>query len=84
RGDYDTALNYLQRALAIAQSIGDIVREGVTCWNLGMQYERRGDLPQAIDYISRSLVIRTKTEHPDTEKTAQHLADLQQRLADAS
>ncbi|PWH12137.1 MAG: hypothetical protein DDG60_14725 [Anaerolineae bacterium] len=54
-GDYDTALDYLQRALVIRQQIGD--RDGMTLNNISGIYQARGDYQAALDYLQRALVI---------------------------
>ena len=43
RGDYETALDYLQKSLRIRQEIGDKSGEGTTLNNIAQIYTSRGD-----------------------------------------
>jgi len=54
---YDTALDYLKRSLAIQQEIGDKSGEGTTLNNISALYHARGDYDTALDYLKRSLAI---------------------------
>ena len=38
KGDYDTALRYLEQSLAISRQIGDLAGEGTTLTNIGNIY----------------------------------------------
>ncbi len=55
---YDTALDYLKRSLAIRQEIGDKSGEGTTLNNISQIYDARGDYDTALDYLKRSLAIQ--------------------------
>ena len=57
RGDYDTALRYLEESLAIRRAIGDWAGEGVTFNNLSQIYKARGDYDTALRYLEESLAI---------------------------
>jgi tetratricopeptide (TPR) repeat protein len=57
-GDYETALSYLKRSLAIREEIGDKSGEGVTLNNIAGIYHARGDYETALSYLKRSLAIR--------------------------
>jgi tetratricopeptide (TPR) repeat protein len=54
---YDTALDYLKRSLAIQQEIGDKSGEGTTLNNISQIFKARGDYDTALDYLKRSLAI---------------------------
>ena len=56
--DDQEALAYYERALAIAQALGDRQNEAISLNNIGGIYDRLGDYPQALDYHERSLNIR--------------------------
>ncbi|MCB0034086.1 MAG: tetratricopeptide repeat protein, partial [Anaerolineales bacterium] len=58
RGDYDTALSYLQQSLAIRQQIGDKSGEGTTLNNISQIYHARGDTNTALSYLQQSLAIQ--------------------------
>ena len=57
-GDYDTALDYLEQALAITQEIGDKASEGTTLNNISQIYSTRGDYDTALKYLEQSLAIQ--------------------------
>ena len=58
RGDYDTALTYLQQSLQIRQEIGDKAGEGTTLNNISGIYRARGDYDTALTYLQQSLQIQ--------------------------
>jgi tetratricopeptide (TPR) repeat protein len=58
RGDYDTALRYLEASLAIRREIGDKAGEGTTLNNLSSLAYARGDYDTALRYLEASLAIR--------------------------
>jgi tetratricopeptide (TPR) repeat protein len=58
RGDYDTALRYLEQSLQICREIGDKAGEGTTLNNLGLIYQARGDYDTALRYSEQSLQLR--------------------------
>ncbi|MEW6619028.1 MAG: tetratricopeptide repeat protein [bacterium] len=58
RGDYDTALDYLNRSLKIFKEGGNKYEEGATLNNISSIYYARGDYDTALDYLNRSLKIR--------------------------
>jgi tetratricopeptide (TPR) repeat protein len=58
RGDYDTALTYLQQSLSIRQQIGDKAGEGTTLNNMATTAYARGDYDTALTYLQQSLSIR--------------------------
>ena len=58
RGDYETALKYIQQSLAITQEIGDKSGEGRTLNNISQIYDARGDYETALKYLQQSLAIQ--------------------------
>ncbi|MEW6668705.1 MAG: tetratricopeptide repeat protein, partial [Thermodesulfobacteriota bacterium] len=58
RGDYDTALKYLEQSLKIRREIGDKAGEGATLNNISQIYKARGDYDTALKYLEQSLKIR--------------------------
>jgi tetratricopeptide (TPR) repeat protein len=58
RGDYDTALHYLEAGLAMAREIGDKAGEAATLNNLSGISRARGDDETALRYLEASLIIR--------------------------
>ena len=57
RGDYATALTYLEQSLAIQREIGDKAGEGTTLSNIGAIYHARGDYATALTYLEQSVAI---------------------------
>ena len=49
-GDYQLALDYHKKDLAIAQELGDKGGEGGAYGNIGNAYEKLGDYQLALDY----------------------------------
>ena len=58
RGDYDKALEYSERVLAICREIGDKAGEGTTLNNLSQIFTARGDYATALTYLEQSLAIQ--------------------------
>ena len=58
RGDYDTALKYLQQSLLIQQEIGDKKGEGTTLNNLATTAHAKGDYDTALKNLQQSLLIQ--------------------------
>ncbi len=57
KGDYDTALRYLEQSLAIQQQIGDR-NEGTSLNNIGQIYFKKGDYDTAFALFgTKSLAI---------------------------
>jgi tetratricopeptide (TPR) repeat protein len=57
RGDYDTALKYLEESLEILREIGDRAGEGGALNNISQIYRARGDYDTALKYLEESLEI---------------------------
>ena len=57
-GDFDSALIYLQDALAITREIGHRSGEGDSLNNISQIYKARGDYDSALDYLQNSLAVR--------------------------
>jgi tetratricopeptide (TPR) repeat protein len=56
-GQYDTALDFLKKSLAIQQEIGDKSGEGTTLNNMATTAHARGDYDTALDFLKKSLAI---------------------------
>ena len=80
RGDYGTALKYLEQSLAISKEIGDRRGEAVTSWNIGTTYADQGDLAEAEQYMSRTVEIDEAIGHPDLESDRKHLEAVRAKL----
>jgi CHAT domain-containing protein/uncharacterized protein HemY len=57
QGDYRRALEYLQKSLKLAESIGDQAGIAQTLNSIGIVYSQQGDLAVALDYFNRSLSL---------------------------
>jgi tetratricopeptide (TPR) repeat protein len=68
-GDYDTALEYLKKSLAIRQEIGDKSGEGTTLNNISQIYDARGDYDTALEYLKKSLAIQQEIGDKSGEGT---------------
>jgi tetratricopeptide (TPR) repeat protein len=58
KGDYDTALDYYGRSLAIQEELGDKRGMGYNLGNIGTVHKNKGDYNKALDYYGRSLAIQ--------------------------
>ncbi len=56
-GQVEKAIEYYERALAIAGEIGDRRNEGAWQGNLGIAYRNLGQVEKAIEYYERALAI---------------------------
>jgi len=56
-GSYKKSLEYFEKALKIAQEIGDLRGEGAALGNLGLTYYYLGEVERAIDYYEQALAI---------------------------
>lgn len=57
RGDFDRALEFYQRALAISKEINDQRGIGSTACNIGIVHELRGEHEQALEHLKIYLAI---------------------------
>jgi tetratricopeptide (TPR) repeat protein len=60
KGEWDQAIEYLQRSLAILEKVGDEHGMSTAFNNLGGVYQAKGEWDQAIEYYQRSLAIKEK------------------------
>lgn len=57
QGDYDTALDYLQRSLTISEKLKNPVEIARTLANISRLHRERGAYGSALDYIQKSLPL---------------------------
>jgi tetratricopeptide (TPR) repeat protein len=62
KGEWDKAIDYYQRSLAIHEKLGDEHGMSIIFNNLGSVYQAKGEWDKAIDYYQRSLEIKEKAE----------------------
>jgi tetratricopeptide (TPR) repeat protein len=65
RGDYDTALDYFQQALAISRDVGDLAGEAVTWFNIAMVFRGLGRLGEAVAGLEVVVALDRAVGHPD-------------------
>ena len=66
--------------MAITREIGNRRGEANACWNMGVEYEKAGDLAHAIELMQVCVDYERELGHPDAEKSAAHVAALRARL----
>ena len=69
-GDFNNALECLERHLNIAKGVSDKAGEGDTCTNLGVLYENLGNFQAAKDDHFRHLRITQETGDKAGERKA--------------
>ncbi len=55
--DYESAVNYLEKALALQRQVGDRAGEAKTLNNIGYVYANLGEQRQALEYYEQALVL---------------------------
>jgi tetratricopeptide (TPR) repeat protein len=60
KGEWERAIAYYERGLALKEKLGDEYGMAPTFHNLGLVYQYKGDLDKAIEYHERSLAIVEK------------------------
>src|SRR5690606_16177020 len=56
-GQCEQAIAYLNEALDIAKTIGDVRGRGIWLSNLGLVYDDLGQAERAVEYHSQSIVV---------------------------
>ncbi len=79
-GEPRKAIEYYEQALAIAREIGDRRNEGINSWNLGLEYEKAGDIEQASDIMQLCIDFEREIGHPNAESDVRYLENLRARL----
>ena len=79
--DYNSAIEYHLRHLAIAQELLDRVGEGRACWSLGNAHSALGQHQEAYQYASKHLAISRATGDKMGQATAQlNIAELSKAI----
>ena len=60
KGEWDRAIDFYERSLAIKEKVGDEHGMAPTLNNLGSVYKAKGEWDRAIDFYQRSLDIKEK------------------------
>ena len=74
RGDYDTALNYLQQSLAIQQQIGDVAGLCTTLFNIGHIHLQNEEVAEAIQTWITVYGIAKKISYAQSLQDLENLA----------
>jgi tetratricopeptide (TPR) repeat protein len=72
RGNYDSALDYYQRALKTFEELGDLVGVADSLHNIGIVQQERGNYDSALDYYQRSLKIEEELDNVAGIATSLH------------
>jgi tetratricopeptide (TPR) repeat protein len=83
-GDARKAIGYYKQHQAIAREIGDRRGEANASWNLGLAYEKAGDLRCATEMMQICVDYEREIGHPDAEKHAVRLDTNRARLKSRS
>jgi tetratricopeptide (TPR) repeat protein len=62
KGEWERAIEYYERSLAIKEKVGDEHGMATTLNNLGSVYKAKGEWERAIEYFERSLAILEKVD----------------------
>ena len=68
-GEYDTALEYLKRSMALCREIGDKSGEGSMLNNISQIFQARGEYDSALEYLERSLALCREIGNKSGEAT---------------
>ena len=71
-GDYDVALNWYRKALAIMEELGDLSGMSSSYHALGMVAQRRSDYDVALDWYRKSLAIEEQLDNRAGVATSYH------------
>lgn len=72
-------MHYYEEALTIACEIDNQLGEINHAWNLGLIYEENNPA-KAVELMSIQVAYLQAIDHPDAEKAASHVANIQARL----
>ena len=64
RGEFESALGWLHKALAITQSVDEMVFQSLILWFLGIGYWRTGDHQRAHHYLRQCLQLSRLVDDP--------------------
>jgi tetratricopeptide (TPR) repeat protein len=84
KGDYDTALHYLEESLVIRQQIGDIRGMATTMHNMGATLFQDKNQPEAaIPYLLQAYQIRHQIGVPQVKSTESWLCSIIEKIGEA-
>ena len=80
-GDYEAALTATTEAIALYETLGDLVRLGNLLDNAGVTYRRKGDFLAALAHYQRALAIFEELGHPSNiGRVLNHMGVVYRRL----
>ena len=62
------------------RSIGNRRGEAITSWNLGLIYEKQGDLEHAVEWMQARVDYERATGHPEVENYAARVEKIRRRM----
>jgi tetratricopeptide (TPR) repeat protein len=72
-GNARKAIEYHEQALTNAHEIGDRRGEALDSWNLGLAYEKAGDLERATELMQLCVGFEREIGHPEAGKDEDYL-----------
>lgn len=81
-GQLELSIKHYQRALQIAQNLEDRYSESIYAWNLGLVREHQGRYIEAAQLMQLLVDYEQEINHPDAEKNAERLTDVQRKAAE--
>ena len=80
-GQYDKAVDYYEKSIAVCREFKDRKLEGGTLNNLGRVYQDRGDYNKALDIFKKAITIWTEINVPTSSPKAR-IANIYMDLGD--
>ena len=85
KGQYDKALQYLEKSLAIKQEIGDKLDIATIMHNMGTKYlDHKNDLETATVLLFNSYTLLKQLGSPDSRHPAAYLQKIIERIGEDS
>ena len=86
QGDYDTALEWYQKALAVYETVlgRDHPSTATTYHNIGTNYYEQGNFAEALQWLNRAEAVRMRVlgpDHPYTKNTQEWIDAAKQELS---
>ncbi len=78
--DARRAIEFFEQALVIDREIGNRIGEAIASWNLGLAYEKEGDLVRAAALMQVSVDYEREIGHPDAEGDVAQVEELRARM----
>jgi tetratricopeptide (TPR) repeat protein len=79
KGEWDKAIDYYQRSLAIDEKVGDEVGAAMTMRNMALLYEDMERYDEAVELLERAVKIRERVGHPDLTRDRETLERIRKK-----